>query len=137
MGFNQYPSLPDRFSPPDFGSLDSLDGREAYYMQHCWPSTDDILAKLREVREERPDLQRVYVLTNGWGWWVDSLRKAVEKEGWVDLKSSLDLAVDREQKYVEMAIDMAIAERAEVFIGNGVRSHFFSLLLFCEGLFDE
>lgn len=125
MGFNQFPELPDRFEPPDFGSLDSLDGREKYYLEHCWPEIDDIVAKLRDVREERPDLQRVYVLTNGWGWWVDRLRDALEKDGWADLKSSLDIQVDREQKYVAMAIDMAIAERAEVFVGNGVRIHFF------------
>ncbi|KAL5526206.1 hypothetical protein ACEPAG_7545 [Sanghuangporus baumii] len=122
MGFNQFPELPDRFSPPDFGSLQSLDGREKYYLQHCWPEIDDIVKKLHDVREERPDLQRVYVLTNGWGWWVDRLREALAKDGWADLKSSLDLQVDSEQKYVEMAIDMAIAERAEVFVGNGFSS---------------
>lgn len=120
MGFNQFPELPDRFDPPDFGELDSLDGREKYYIQHCWPEIDDIVKKLHDIREERPSLQRVYVLTNGWGWWVDELRKALAKDGWAGLKSSLDLQVDNEQKYVAMAIDMAIAERAEVFVGNGV-----------------
>ncbi|EJD06309.1 uncharacterized protein FOMMEDRAFT_16926 [Fomitiporia mediterranea MF3/22] len=122
LGFNQFPELPDRFSPPEFGALDSLDGREKYYMQHCWPEIDDIVTKLHHVRKDRPDLHRVYVLTNGWGWWVDRLRMALEKDGWTDLKSSLDVQVDNEQKYVAMAIDMAIAERAEVFVGNGFSS---------------
>ena len=126
MGFNQFPSLPDRFSPPEFGSMDALDGRMKYYMSHCWPEIDEIVQKLKEVRKDRPDLQRVFVLTNGWGWWVDSLRKALQDDGWSDLTSSLDISVDDEQKYVAMAIDMAIAERAEVFVGNGVRNHFLS-----------
>jgi hypothetical protein len=36
------------------------------------------------------------------------------------LKSSLDLRLDMEQQHVAMAVDMAIAEKSEVFIGNGV-----------------
>ena len=82
---------------------------------------------MREVRKERPDLQQVFVLTNGWSWWVDNLREALvenlkEEERWVDVRSSMDVQLDREQEYVNAAIDMAIAERAEVFIGNGVRN---------------
>ncbi|KAH8107446.1 hypothetical protein DFH11DRAFT_1189477 [Phellopilus nigrolimitatus] len=122
LGFNQFPELPDRFEPPSFAELTSLNGREEYYMQHCWPDIPDIVAKLRTVRLERPGLRRVYVLTNGWGFWVDSLREALRVDGWEDLRSSLDVSVDAEQRYVAMAIDMAIAERAEVFVGNGFSS---------------
>ncbi|THH03544.1 hypothetical protein EW145_g6178 [Phellinidium pouzarii] len=122
MGFNQFPSLPDKFSPPTFGTLNSLDGRTQYYMSHCWPDVPDIISKLAEVRAENPGLRRVFVLTNGWGWWIDGLRKALQEDGWEDVRSSLDVRVDAEQKYVAMAIDMAIAERSEVFIGNGFSS---------------
>ncbi|KAI5117565.1 hypothetical protein M0805_009643 [Coniferiporia weirii] len=122
MGYNQFTSLPDRFSPPEFGALNSLDGRTDYYMAHCWPDVPAIVAKLAEVRAGNPELRRVYVLTNGWGWWVDELRAALLKDGWDGLRSSLDVVVDAEQKYVAMAIDMAIAERAEVFVGNGFSS---------------
>ncbi|KAH8105531.1 hypothetical protein DFH11DRAFT_1518929 [Phellopilus nigrolimitatus] len=126
MGFNQFDSLPDHFEPPPFSSLTTLTGRTDYYMQHCWPSISDIVTRLAEVRKTYPEgegeLKRVYVLTNGWPGWVDSLREELVKDGWEDVKSSLDIQVDGEQKYVAMAIDMAIAERAEVFVGNGFSS---------------
>jgi len=71
----------------------------------------------------------VYVLSNGWGWWLNGLKGALQKDGWDDLKSSLDVRLDGEQQYVAMAVDMAIAEKAEVFVGNGV-SLVFLLLSF-------
>lgn len=136
QAYNKFPGLPDTFSPPSTedkeadkngdGVIDSEE-KENYYLRHCWPEIDEIVEKLREVRKERPDLQRVFVLTNGWSWWVDNLREALvenlkEEERWVDVRSSMDVQLDREQEYVNAAIDMAIAERAEVFIGNGVRN---------------
>lgn len=117
FGFNQFPELPDRFDPPRFTSFDGL---EKYYLARCWPTIPQIVAKLAEVRRARPSLRRAYVLTNGWVWWVNSLRDALQADGWDDPKSSLDITLDSEQSYVAMAVDMAIAERAEVFVGNGV-----------------
>jgi hypothetical protein len=51
---------------------------------------------------------------------LNGLKGALQKDGWDDLKSSLDVRLDGEQNYVAMAVDMAIAEKAEVFVGNGV-----------------
>ena len=44
------------------------------------------------------------------------------KDGWAKnhVKVSSDLNLGREARHVDFAVDMAIAERAEVFIGNGV-----------------
>lgn len=41
-------------------------------------------------------------------------------DGWEDVVVSEDLTLDKEQKGVNVAVDMSIAERAEVFVGNGV-----------------
>jgi hypothetical protein len=51
------------------------------------------------------------------------------------MKSSLDVRLDGEQAYVAMAVDMAIAEKAEVFVGNGVSSFlsFFVFIFFLVG----
>ncbi|KAF8342548.1 hypothetical protein F5887DRAFT_350555 [Amanita rubescens] len=43
-------------------------------------------------------------------------------EAWEEVITSNDLLLDAEQRYVGMAVDMAIAERAEVFVGNGFSS---------------
>jgi GDP-fucose protein O-fucosyltransferase len=117
-GLNQYPSLPDKFDPTPYRNV--RDAHDAYYMQHCLPTVEQIVEKLRTVRAENPGLHRVYVLTNAWGWWLSGLKTALQKDGWEDLKSSLDIQLDAAQVHVAMAVDMAIAEKAEVFVGNGV-----------------
>jgi hypothetical protein len=37
-----------------------------------------------------------------------------------DVVTGNDLILDSEQRYVDVAVDMAIAEQVEVFVGNGV-----------------
>jgi hypothetical protein len=39
---------------------------------------------------------------------------------WEDVVTGNDLILDSEQRYVDVAVDMAIAEQVEVFVGNGV-----------------
>jgi hypothetical protein len=119
MGLNQFSELPDKFDPSRYANA-SHSQLEEYYLLHCLPTTEQIVTRLHELRVDHPKLHRVYVLTNGWGWWVDGLKSALQKDGWDDLKSSLDMKLDSEQTYVAMAADMAIAEKAEVFLGNGV-----------------
>lgn len=120
MGINQHPSLPDRFDRSPY--VNDTDARLSYYLDHCWPSTEQVVEKLRGIRKEYPGLKRVYVLSNEWAWTLDGLKSALEEDGWDDLVSSTDIVLDSEQKHVAMAVDMAIAEKAEVFIGNGFSS---------------
>ncbi|KAH7908564.1 hypothetical protein BJ138DRAFT_1091036 [Hygrophoropsis aurantiaca] len=120
MGFNQHPSLPDRFDPQPYKNDSSI--LEDYYLEHCLPTIDQVVIRLRELRREHPHLRRVYVLSNDWAWWLDALKEALEEDGWDDLTSSLDIQLDAEQYYVAMAVDMAIAEKADVFVGNGFSS---------------
>jgi len=118
MGISQHPALPDRFDKSPY--VNDTDARLSYYLDHCWPSTVQVVQKLREVRVEYPGLRRVYVLSNAGTWSLDGLKNALQEDGWADLVSSTDIVLDSEQKYVAMAVDMAIAEKAEVFVGNGV-----------------
>jgi hypothetical protein len=61
----------------------------------------------------------VYILSNEKRTaWMDGL-KMLQKEGWT-VVASRDLVLDAEQKDVSMAVDMEIARRAAVFVGNGV-----------------
>ncbi|KAF8121127.1 hypothetical protein EV363DRAFT_1187271 [Boletus edulis] len=121
MGINQHPSLPDQFDPFDFNASDT-DAREAYYLQHCLPSTTQVVHRLAEIRAQHPALKRVYVLSNEWAWALGELKDALEKDGWADVRGTIDLQLDAAQYHVSMAVDMAIAERAEVFVGNGFSS---------------
>ena len=54
----------------------------------------------------------------------DALQEDARREGldeWEHIGTSRDLRLTGEQKHNSQAVDMAIAQRAEVFIGNGVR----------------
>ncbi|KAG6861312.1 hypothetical protein C0995_001631 [Termitomyces sp. Mi166 len=117
-GLNQLSELPDKFdsSPYTYKSDEYND----YYMEHCLPTVEQLVSRLSDIRKENRGLKRVYVLTNAWGFWLNGLKKALLKDGWEDLKSTLDLSLDSKQSQVAAAVDMAIAERSQVFVGNGV-----------------
>ncbi|KAJ7274049.1 hypothetical protein C8J57DRAFT_1434770 [Mycena rebaudengoi] len=130
MGFNQHPALPDRFTPPSSSSSSRTSTFptnqttvEEYYLPHCLPTPAQLAARLHAVRAEHPlPLSRVYILTNGWGWFVDSVRSALLADGWAEVRGSGDLLLDGAQAGVGMAVDMRVGEGAEVFLGNGFSS---------------
>ncbi|KAG8915667.1 hypothetical protein FRC00_001533, partial [Tulasnella sp. 408] len=177
-GWNQFPFLLDRFTPPE-----SLPGylqrgkTHDLYMSRCWPEIDHIVKRLREIRRLHPGLERVFVLTNGKKDWVDRLKRALvqsgdgpllddgtedgsstttipslpnaedapnteggigpqvppgairvqpvpppatSKAGWKEVLTSKDLQIFWTEREIDQAVDMEIARRAEVFLGNGV-----------------
>ena len=66
-------------------------------------------------------LRRLFIMTNGERGWVASLKQRLYQEGgWDSILSSRDLVLSPEQKAVAQTVDMAIAQRAAVFLGNGV-----------------
>ncbi|KAJ7916021.1 hypothetical protein B0H13DRAFT_2323718 [Mycena leptocephala] len=106
MGVNTHPQLPDRFVIPTNTTAEET---EAHYLQHCLPTPGQLAARLHAVRADHAarhpgsaPLSRVYILTNAWGWFVNSVRAELAGVG--------------------MAVDMRIGEGAEVFLGNGFSS---------------
>lgn len=136
MGWNQLPGLGDAFVPPIHSKVGAnLD----VYLKHCWPRIEQIVERVEAVRTEwekeaetregqmKSKLRRLYVLTNGDVAWLEELKaKLRELDSWDVVLTSRDISLTFEQKYVAQAVDMAIAERAAVFIGNGV-----SFITFC------
>ncbi|KAJ7643537.1 hypothetical protein FB45DRAFT_277586 [Roridomyces roridus] len=128
MGVNTHPSLPDRFTSLPSPNA-TTEETKAHYLQHCLPTPAQLAARLHTVRAEhaarhpdRAPLSRVYVLTNAWGWFVDSVRRELVKDGWTEVWGSGDIVLDAAQAGVGMAVDMRIGEGAEVFLGNGFSS---------------
>lgn len=123
MGWLQSPLIVDRFEPP---SVEGEDGEEVirdYYMGKCWPTIDQIVSIINEVRwtPQGRGLKRVLIMTNGKAEWVAELKvKIMESGGWDGVIASGDLTLIPEQKYIAQAVDMALAMRAQMFIGNGV-----------------
>ncbi|KIJ93493.1 hypothetical protein K443DRAFT_684529 [Laccaria amethystina LaAM-08-1] len=118
---------------------------KAYYLSRCLPSVDQVVKRLRDVKRQweseggsnsRPSyfparkLDKIYLLTNAASSYIAELEQALIKDGWggssgrTVLISTRDMQerLDAEQKYVSVGVDMAIAERAEVFLGNGFSS---------------
>lgn len=68
-------------------------------------------------------------MTNGPTSWVKELKSALAQDmSWDQLGSSRDLAITWEQKFVAQALDMYVAQRAQVFIGNGVSALCFPIM---------
>ncbi|KAF9535394.1 hypothetical protein CPB83DRAFT_841670 [Crepidotus variabilis] len=120
----------------------------AYYMEHCLPSITQVVKRLRNVRADyeadrdvghgprdslspkeqraasRYRLNKVYILTNGKPAVMQELKQALLADDWEMVSATPDLEVgwSKLENAVSGAIDMAIAERAEVFVGNGFSS---------------
>jgi hypothetical protein len=91
-------------------------------MKHCFPTIQQIVDKVTEVQKVSEGLRNVYVMTNGGSSWLEELMAALKKvHKWDQIASSRDLKLNWEQKYVAQTVDMMIGQRAQVFIGNGVR----------------
>jgi len=133
--WNLLPFLRDRFSPPP-GQRKTEMGENTpenvqVFLERCLPSTDQIVEKAKNVRRDylttipNSRLDAVYLLTNEprGSTWLSSLASALERDGWrtIITSSDLDLEYDStgEALDVGMAVDMEIARRAAVFVGNG------------------
>jgi hypothetical protein len=140
MGFNEFPGLPDRFTPSE-GSAGNAPPEELdRYREHCFPEIPQIVARVREVRSgllSTTPLSRVYVLTNGRPEWLAELKDALQADArasgldeWTHIGTSRDLRLTKEQQHNAQAMDMAVAQRAEVFLGNGFSSLTSNVVMF-------
>ncbi|TFK60507.1 hypothetical protein BDN72DRAFT_779325 [Pluteus cervinus] len=127
--WNLLPELPDHFIPPPGGKWgENTPENTEKYMEHCLPTFDMIVQKVRDSRRDyvnaaprgtRRILDVLYLLTNEESEWLDLLKTELRKDGWHVIRTSKDLELDQEQTDVNMAVDMDIARKAAVFIGNG------------------
>lgn len=131
-GWNQLEFLPDRFIPPEGSSWgENTPENTEIYMRRCLPSLENIVRKVRRARDEHDGgvLDVIYVLTNEKGEWLDELIDSLRNDGWSSVRTTREIILETtEQKEVAMAVDMDIARRAGLFVGNGVcDSHLLSV----------
>ena len=112
---------------------------------HCSNYVDHYMKIVASVSEWRTaplpatSLSRVYLLTNGWSEWLVELNQALQADRrssyvdeWAPIEISRDLCLTRGQQDNPEPTDMAVAQLADVFLGNLVRSLFVShFFLFC------
>lgn len=118
--FNSFPELPDKYD--DQVHADTLLSDYEAAMAHCYPSIAQIVDKVKTVREDsREALEYLYIMSNGADSWVTELILALhDLGGWKHIGSNRDLRLTWEQTFVAQALDMLVAQKAHVFIGNGV-----------------
>ena len=123
--FNSFPELPDKYDQVYSDPRLSPENHKAY-IDHCYPSIEQMIDKVKTVREEsRVPLDHIYIMTNGGDSWVADFKVALHNlGGWEHIGSNRDLYLTWEQKFVAQAVDMLVAQRAQVFIGNGVSGDF-------------
>lgn len=92
----------------------------AAYHRVCWPTNEQIVERARLMRTLHPGLNRVYILTNGTPGYLEKLKSDLKADGWAKISTSQDMGLNWQEKWVAQSIDMSIAQRAEVFVGNGV-----------------
>ncbi|KAL1951083.1 hypothetical protein VTO73DRAFT_232 [Trametes versicolor] len=123
VSVNAFPYFPDTFTVPSRSAVStSAVDNEEHYRQRCFPSVAEIVEKIARVRAtpEGRDVRKLYIMTNGNQAFINELKTAVWALGaWDAVSSSRDMVLNWEQKYVAQAVDMLIAQRAQVFIGNG------------------
>ncbi|KIM44754.1 hypothetical protein M413DRAFT_432174 [Hebeloma cylindrosporum] len=84
-------------------------------------------------------LTRLYIMTNGDRAWLEEVKGALLRDAklsrsststewqfgwaWENASTSRDLHLGWEEKGVAQALDMYLAQRAELFVGNGVSGH--------------
>ncbi|KAJ6619831.1 hypothetical protein B0H10DRAFT_2216403 [Mycena sp. CBHHK59/15] len=82
----------------------SAEETTAHYLLHCLPDLRQLAVHLHAIHAEHhlgaAPLRRVYVLTNTWGWFVDSVRVELLKDGWMEVWGSGTLCSTRRQRSV-------------------------------------
>ncbi|TDL26368.1 hypothetical protein BD410DRAFT_836268 [Rickenella mellea] len=120
MGWNTFPEFTDKLVLPTGQNV--TEERHVIYMERCWPTQEQIVAKVSAVLKTREawGIRRIYVMTNAKVEWAAELRgKLMAINGLETVTTSRDLRLSWTQKFVSHALDMFIGQRAQVFIGNG------------------
>ncbi|KGB79128.1 hypothetical protein CNBG_4966 [Cryptococcus deuterogattii R265] len=119
VSFNNLPLLPGNENvppPPDMVPATRI----GLYRAKCLPETLDIIARARRMRKNHPLLKSVYILTDANDEWIAKLRMWLESEGWDHVWIGReDVWAGWNDREVGVAVDMEVARRAGVFVGNG------------------
>ena len=129
VGFNQLPKLPGNENiPPPPSTVEAT--RLGLYRAKCFPQILDIITRARRMKKNHPLLKVVYIITDEETPWADEVGMWLRTEGWDAVwMGKEDVYGDWEAREVGIGVDMEVARRAGVFVGNGVGIRFAS----CQG----
>jgi hypothetical protein len=127
MGMNAHPALRHNFVIPPGSSDNSTTEEEnvikEIYRRRCLPTASEIAERVPH------GTKNVYILTDAPSSFVRDISRALGPD--VIVRSGFDLVLTRKERELGAAVDMALAERAKTFVGNGVRLLFLAFMALC------
>lgn len=95
--------------------------RLGLYRAKCNPQILEIIHRVRRMRKNHPLLKQVYIMTDADDAFTEEMRMWLSSEGWDKVwVGRRDIYPDWDDRELGVAVDMEIARRAGVFVGNGV-----------------
>ena len=120
VAFNKLPLLPGNENVPPPGDMVEAT-RLGLYRAKCNPQVLQIIARVRRMRKNHPLLKQVYILTDADDAFTEEMRMWLSSEGWDKVwVGKRDMYPDWDDRELGVAVDMEVARRAGVFVGNGV-----------------
>lgn len=122
LPFQAHSELPDPWIKPEGPTEVTM----PVYLKWCLPTVAQIVDKVEEVLASAAGagLRNIYIMSNGDAEWLADLKAALRgAHAWEHIATSRDMVYTWEEKFVAQSMDMLVGERAQVFIGNGVRAH--------------
>ena len=127
VGVTNFPEMPDQFPVLPKQGGETTPHHFEHYRRRCYPTIEEIVKKVTAARTSSAGhgISQLYIMTNGRPAFIQELKDALLSAGeWDQISSSRDLVLNWDQKFVAQAVDMIVAQRAQVFVGNGVSSPF-------------
>lgn len=119
-GFNTLPKHPGNEDIPPSPGM-ARPARRGLYKAKCQPEIIEIIARARRMRKNHPLLKSTYVITDAPTKWVNELRKWLLSEGWENVWiGSRDVWAGRTDREVGQMVELEMARRSGVYVGNGV-----------------
>ncbi|KAF6744717.1 hypothetical protein DFP72DRAFT_1018588 [Ephemerocybe angulata] len=130
--WNQLPYLPDRFTPAEGGEPghNTPENIKAYY-DRCLPDMDQIIKKITDSRDDYEKevfgdqkgvhtINTLFILTNDNSEWMEEFKKRLSKNNEWMIVTSHDITFgNAQEKDTGMALDMELARKSAIFLGNG------------------
>ncbi|KAL1404978.1 hypothetical protein Q8F55_008591 [Vanrija albida] len=119
VSWNKLPKLPGNENVPPPADMVE-DTRLGLYKAKCLPDVKAIIARARRMRKNHRLLRTIYLLTDAPDDWTEDVRRWLASDAWDQVfVGRTDVYPDFQDREVGPAVDMEVARRAGVFVGNG------------------
>ncbi|WOO86038.1 uncharacterized protein LOC62_07G009524 [Vanrija pseudolonga] len=119
VSWNKLPKLPGNENVPPPADMVE-DTRLGLYRAKCLPDVKAIIARARRMRKNHPLLRSIYLLTDAPDDWTEEVRRWLASDAWDKVfVGRTDVYPNFQDREVGPAVDMEVARRAGVFVGNG------------------